>query len=207
MGTTEWRWLNTSTGPDVLCPSNASCQVLFLKDANSAELQWVWFFQKNKKKIYYWRLFYFKKIIEIFIHFFSLIFFFRLLWFYFQRLNLIVYFMNEKENVVFSCFDFNISIIFFFICFRYVSLYLLFRRLTYIVYPSIISWLLVLLCCKFWKSYVCLNKDPSSQRPLPPGDLGLPFIGETLSFLFLVSTIFLNLYVWRPLVFALVVLT
>lgn len=148
-----------------------------------------------------------KKINSIFIHFFSLIFFFRLLWFYFQRLNLIVYFMNEKENVVFSCFDFNISIIFFFICFRYVSLYLLFRRLTYIVYPSIISWLLVLLCCKFWKSYVCLNKDPSSQRPLPPGDLGLPFIGETLSFLFLVSTIFLNLYVWRPLVFALVVLT
>lgn len=108
---------------------------------------------------------------------------------------MIVYFMNEKENVAYNCFDFNISIIFFFICFRYVSLYLLFRRLTYIVYPSIISWLLVLLCCKFWKSYVCLNKDSSSLRPLPPGDLGLPFIGETLSFLFLVSTIFLNLYV------------
>lgn len=89
MGTTEWRWLNTSTGPDVLCPSNASCQVLFLKDAKSAELQ-------------------------------------------------------------------------------YVSLYLLFRRLTYIVYPSIISWLLVLLCCKFWKSYVCLNKDPP-LKDLTPG--------------------------------------
>lgn len=207
MGTTEWRWLNTSTGPDVLCPSNASCQVLFLKDAKSAELQWVWFFQKNKKIYIIDGYFIKKKIIQFLSIFFSLIFFFRLLWFYFQRLNLIVYFMNEKENVVFSCFDFNISIIFFFICFRYVSLYLLFRRLTYIVYPSIISWLLVLLCCKFWKSYVCLNKDPSSQRPLPPGDLGLPFIGETLSFLFLVSTIFLNLYVWRPLVFALVVLT
>lgn len=113
MGTTEWRWLNTSTGPDVLCPSNASCQVLFLKDANSAELQWVWFFQKNKKIYIIDGYFIKKNSFNFYPFFFSLIFFFRLLWFYFQRLNLIVYFMNEKENVVFSCFDFNISIIFF----------------------------------------------------------------------------------------------
>lgn len=50
MWTTEWRWFNTSTGPGVLCPSNASCQVLFLKDAKSAELQWVLFFFEKLKK-------------------------------------------------------------------------------------------------------------------------------------------------------------
>lgn len=70
------------------------------------------FFRKIKKYILL-TVILLKKINSILSIFFSLIFFFRLLWFYFQRLNLIVYFMNEKENVAYNCFDFNISIIFF----------------------------------------------------------------------------------------------
>lgn len=76
MWTTEWRWFNTSTGPGVLCPSNASCSVLFLKDAKSAELQWVLFFFLEKIKKLYWRLLdFFFKLNFIFLIFFIIIIF------------------------------------------------------------------------------------------------------------------------------------
>lgn len=40
--------------------------------------------------------------------------------------------------------------------------------------------LLFLVAVKLWQIYMIRGRDPSCQRPLPPGTMGLPFLGETL---------------------------
>eukprot|EP00064_Thunnus_orientalis_P003692 superscaffoldBa00000312_g3703 len=40
--------------------------------------------------------------------------------------------------------------------------------------------LLFLVAVKLWEVYMIRGRDPSCPRPLPPGSMGLPFIGETL---------------------------
>ncbi|XP_074519265.1 cytochrome P450 26A1 [Halichoeres trimaculatus] len=40
--------------------------------------------------------------------------------------------------------------------------------------------LLFLVALKLWEVYMIRGRDPSCSRPLPPGSMGLPFIGETL---------------------------
>ncbi|XP_020349764.2 cytochrome P450 26A1 [Oncorhynchus kisutch] len=40
--------------------------------------------------------------------------------------------------------------------------------------------LLIVTAMKLWEMYVISGSDPTCQSPLPPGTMGLPFLGETL---------------------------
>uniref|UniRef100_A0A8K9URP4 Cytochrome P450 26A1 n=1 Tax=Oncorhynchus mykiss TaxID=8022 RepID=A0A8K9URP4_ONCMY len=40
--------------------------------------------------------------------------------------------------------------------------------------------LLIVAAMKLWEMYVVSGRDPTCQSPLPPGTMGLPFLGETL---------------------------
>ncbi|CAB1343748.1 unnamed protein product [Coregonus sp. 'balchen'] len=40
--------------------------------------------------------------------------------------------------------------------------------------------LLIVAAMKLWEMYVISGSDPTCQSPLPPGTMGLPFLGETL---------------------------
>lgn len=49
--------------------------------------------------------------------------------------------------------------------------------------PLVLTSLLLWLVTRLWHEYIIATKDPSCSAPLPPGSMGLPFFGETLSFL------------------------
>lgn len=40
--------------------------------------------------------------------------------------------------------------------------------------------LLIVTAMKLWEMYVISGSDPTCPSPLPPGTMGLPFLGETL---------------------------
>lgn len=56
------------------------------------------------------------------------------------------------------------------------------------LYPYLFSIVLCLFSISLWKSYINSLRDGKSSLPLPPGTVGLPFIGETLHMAFQVST-------------------
>ena len=47
--------------------------------------------------------------------------------------------------------------------------------------------LLFLVALKLWEVYMIRGRDPSCCSPLPPGSMGLPFIGETLQLILQVN--------------------
>lgn len=47
--------------------------------------------------------------------------------------------------------------------------------------------LLILVALRLWEVYMVRGRDPSCPSPLPPGSMGLPFLGETLQLILQVS--------------------
>lgn len=47
--------------------------------------------------------------------------------------------------------------------------------------------LLFLVALKLWEVYMTRGRDPSCPCPLPPGSMGMPFIGETLQLILQVN--------------------
>jgi len=53
--------------------------------------------------------------------------------------------------------------------------------------------LLGIVALRLWVCFVYMTADPESTLPLPPGGVGLPFVGETLELLFKVRPYFVIL--------------
>ncbi|XP_050396659.1 cytochrome P450 26B1-like [Patella vulgata] len=61
-----------------------------------------------------------------------------------------------------------------------------------VIIPSICPLILLLLSWKLWYVYYNVSKDPQLSLPLPPGSLGFPLVGETLSFIMSGAQFFKN---------------
>lgn len=48
--------------------------------------------------------------------------------------------------------------------------------------------LVFLVAMKLWEVYMIRGRDPNCSSPLPPGSMGLPFIGETLQLILQVGS-------------------
>lgn len=49
--------------------------------------------------------------------------------------------------------------------------------------------LLFLVTVKLWEIFMIRGRDSSCPRPLPPGTMGIPFLGETLQLILQVSPV------------------
>ena len=56
-----------------------------------------------------------------------------------------------------------------------------------ITFPLLLPAALFLFSVSLWRYYIDSLRDSSVSLPLPPGTVGLPFVGETLSMAFQVS--------------------
>ena len=65
--------------------------------------------------------------------------------------------------------------------------------------PYLVPLVLFLFSISLWKFYIHSTRDPSSNLPLPPGTVGLPFVGETISMIAKVSMIYRldNIYMYN----------
>ena len=55
------------------------------------------------------------------------------------------------------------------------------------IYPLLLPAALFLFSVSLWRYYIDSLRDSSVSLPLPPGTVGLPFVGETLSMAFQVG--------------------